>query len=274
MRPNDQSQQPNLLKRWAIFVNVLLQPDILLLILLTVGLHYVSTIPSQPPAPQNQIVNTTFTVLIALLSGITGGLISVRLEQLTEESLLAARGKSAIRSLKLLLQDISSIEKRLSTHKQHINRNTPEFNRIINSYDEIIDRCLRLQEHALNSIENWTDIVPEANVVSQIGVITSLTESIKKSEAELQDLRTQIQNNAAEAKSKDELEQQLREKEEEVKKTKSRLVELETLLDSSILSGISIIPKPTSGLFKTIRITPSTSSNSETGKYNIVDNPE
>jgi DNA repair exonuclease SbcCD ATPase subunit len=51
--------------------------------------------------------------------------------------------------------------------------------------EEVIGRCVLLEEGILSSIESWTDIIPEADVKTQIGVISELTSKVETLEQEL-----------------------------------------------------------------------------------------
>ena len=54
---------------------------------------------------------------------------------------------------------------------------------------EIIDRCTNLQEETVNSVENWTDIIPEAEVKTEIGEISKLQAEMVEKEAEITALK-------------------------------------------------------------------------------------
>ena len=70
------------------------------------------------------------------------------------------------------------------------------------NYEESIAICSLLQEETVSSIENSTDIVPEADIKTQIGVISDLKTSIDDKEGELTHLKATL----AEAQGKSEQE--------------------------------------------------------------------
>jgi hypothetical protein len=82
------------------------------------------------------------------------------------------------------------MERRVASYLQDLDlSNKP----VLTSYEEIIVRCNSLKEEAINAIEEWQDIIPEAaNLKSQISVWRKLdterlllTQEISKTQAEL-----------------------------------------------------------------------------------------
>lgn len=161
-------------ERWASFLTIIFDPLVLTFLVLTLLLGIFLKSQKEP------VVIAALTIIITLISGILGAILKGKWSEITEEKVIVARGKTAVRSLKLLLSNILSLEKRVceylfrSQDEQAKMGQSPE---VIKTYlEEIIGRCRIQGEEAISSIENWTDIVPEADIRTQIGVISNLRE--------------------------------------------------------------------------------------------------
>ncbi len=186
----------NLGKRWEVFLSILFDPWTIMLIIC------VSVLFSYSIGETNQTIASLLFVLITAASTILGGRVTKHWVEITEGGIVVARGKSAVRSLKLLLRNISALEQRVSrfgvlSNESEINAEVTKRN-----YEEIQGTCNILEEEAVNSIENWTDIVPEADIKTQIGLITELKQSLQLKEDDLNLLNNELSN--AKGKSEDE----------------------------------------------------------------------
>lgn len=166
------ASRSSLKHKWRVFLTAIFDPRFLSLFVVTVFLAVALT------QQQNQLVVTALTILVSVMSALVGKLYEENWSSLTEETLTAARGKVAVRSLKLLFSKLVGLEHRvlfyLWRHAQTLESDnlSPE---IIKTYlEEVVERCKLLQEDALSSIQNWTDIVPEADLRPQIDKITDL----------------------------------------------------------------------------------------------------
>lgn len=127
-------------------------------------------------------------ILVSLVSAVLGGRIVRYVDSLVEGSVLVARGRTAVRSLKLLLRSVSSLEERVQTFLIAADEAPGSGVVTKRNYEEIIASCRLVQEETVSSIENWTDIVAEADIESLIGVITSLRQQVDKTGSELSEL--------------------------------------------------------------------------------------
>lgn len=174
--------------RWKIFAGIMLDPWNLLL---TVGLVVLFSISS--PELSALTSGLIFT-LITIASAILGGRVTKRWVDITEGGVVIARGKSAVRSLKLLLRNIAALEARVASflnNKDEIEKH-PEVTK--RNYEEIVEICNLLEEETVSSIENWTDIVPEAGIKTQIGIISELKNTLNDKENDLRRLNQQLQD--------------------------------------------------------------------------------
>jgi len=136
------------------------------------------------------------------MAQLIGAILASRWAAVGETSVLITRGKSAIRGLKLLLLNLSSAEKRAVEYLKNL-ANEPEPEVVKFSYEETIGRLQSLQEETTNAIEEWQDIIPEANITTQIGVISQLKTELADRSAAVQDARqalTEAQQASAEEK--------------------------------------------------------------------------
>ncbi len=183
-------------KRWMLFFDVLIDPWNLLLIIAVAVFYYLSLNQA------SSLASTLLFILITLSSGMLGGRIAKQWADLTEGSIVIARGRSAVRSLKVLLRLVTALEERI--HNFRIREDEiekyPEVTK--RNYEEVISSCKHLQEQTVNSIENWTDIIPEADIKSEIGVISDLKNTLIDKENELEQLNQQL--NEVAGKSVDE----------------------------------------------------------------------
>lgn len=172
----------DIIRGWLNFLKRILDPWVALSLGGSILLIYLSTNPKYSSA------SAVLSIFATIASSIAGGLISHSMHTATEHRVVAARGESSIRGLKLLLLNLNALSDRIyEIIKLCSNRN--DFD-VLNAYlSEIINRCKILEEEAISSIENWTDIIPEANVRSQIGAISSLHKKLEGKMSELELLK-------------------------------------------------------------------------------------
>ena len=92
---------------WQSFVSITLNPWSMILILSTILLNVVLI------RQTDRNIVSILTLLVSLSSGILGGVLAKKWDDLTGEKVLIARGKVAIRGLKLLLGSAVALQKRV-----------------------------------------------------------------------------------------------------------------------------------------------------------------
>jgi hypothetical protein len=221
---------------WKKFAEIVLEPWTLVFLLATLGL-LIGTFFTNDPKTLGFL-----TVVITITSTVVGGLISKHHHEKTEGRVLKAKGESSIRGLKLLLSNVASLDSRIEQIRERILAK-PEKELMITTLEEISGRCNVIEEEALSSIENWTDIIPEANVKTQIGVISDLTRQIN----DLGQNRTALQEQldkvtGASSADRDKiklLEQDIAGQAAKVEKLTAELRQKEIKLNQSVLAGIT-----------------------------------
>ena len=226
--------------KWSDFIDIIFDPWVLVLIF-SISIFFNLTI-----GETNNTVSSLLFVLITLCSAVLGGRITKYWSEINDSSVLVARGKAAVRSLKLLLGDISRLEKRVSnfTHNDDEIENHPKVTK--RNYEEIRGLCILMEEQAVNSIENWTDIVPEADIKTQIGDITNLAQALQEKEKDLTKLNAALNDETAKTDAvKLELKSEMEEKENQIFKLTKDLREKAVTLgavSSSTLESLGYDP--------------------------------
>ncbi len=233
------TSERNFWNRWLNFFSVIFDAPVLFFFLCTSGLACANYL-----IKDNKIITAILSALMGLSGGITGAFFRKRWEELTEKPHLVAKGKMAIRNLKLLLSNINYYESRLITYIDRLRANDPVDTRFVEYLEEVIDWCKSLQEVCLTSIENWEDIIPEAsNLISMIGTFSELriTENNLKGQVAL--LTEQLYKAEKEkdetAEDKQNLSEKLREKEEELSQVTKQVQDLRKNIKSGVLAGIT-----------------------------------
>jgi hypothetical protein len=155
-------------EQWSAFCKVMFGPFNLILLLSLWGLFHISGKPDSGVSPD------VMFVLITVAAAVLGGRIAQQWAEVNDQGIVEARGRAAVRNLKVLLRNIAALESRLREFRKDEKQIKDNPDVTSRNYDEAIGRCGLLEEEAVNSIENWTDIVPEADIKTQIGRISEL----------------------------------------------------------------------------------------------------
>lgn len=182
-------------KEWGKFGDIVLNPWVACLILAAI-LFNVLLVNQTDTA-----IIAALSVIVTLISGVLGGVATKRWLDQVEGTVIVARGKTAVRSLKLLLGSIVSLEKRvrayLSREKERPEGEVCTRELLATEFEEVIGKCVRMEEEVISSIENWTDIVPEGDIKTQIGEWTKLKMEVERQNAQM----TELQNKLKQEKS-------------------------------------------------------------------------
>lgn len=227
----------SLYKKWKNFLNVILDPWVIILSLATVYFIYFSNLPGTT----DKNIISILTLIISLFSAILGGILANRWAEITELKVLVARGKSAIRSLKLILLNISKIEKRTKYYISSIDKENEDFKLVISNFEEVIEKCYILEEEIISSIENWTDIIPEVeNMKTQIGLITDMINTESLLQQEILGLNKNLETEKEKkGKQNNDMQNLLKEKEAELTEVKRKLTIADNKFNETVLSGLT-----------------------------------
>ncbi|HVV68201.1 MAG TPA: TIGR04086 family membrane protein [Gammaproteobacteria bacterium] len=183
-------------ERWIDFCQVILDPWTFILILVTIALLYFSI---SPLVEKTVWISSALNILSSLSSGIIGARIYKRYEEITSDTIVIKIGRVSIDALKLLLSNISALEDRVITFLREKSQDI-ETNR---NYSEIINLCGMLEEEAVNSIQNWKNIIPKDALNKEdedlkLGIITKLKKKIEGHEADLKKLSSEADKSSSE----------------------------------------------------------------------------
>jgi hypothetical protein len=205
-----------LVARWRSFWIVLCDPwNAGLLMLAAIMLYF-------GQSKSNDSANVIAQIVLALSTGVLGGRIANELAALVGTSVIEARARVAVRSLQLLFRTTVVIDERVGKFLSASRSGSIEPAVTQRNYEEVISLCRLLQEQANSSIDNWRDVVPEAQLSSTIGEITALRDSLDAQHAAVAQLNSSLAAAIAEARQQQdmsaEMRQQLAQKEDAFKK--------------------------------------------------------
>jgi hypothetical protein len=221
-------------QRWSVFASVALDPWAVLMATSVLALFASSLYAS------SKITTSLLFVMITAASAVLGGRITKQWADLNEAGVVRARGRSAVRSLMLLLRRTTSLESRTQRFLKDVAGDDATMSLTARNYEEIVEACRLIADETVSSIENWTDIVPEANIGTQIGLIAELRGSLAKRESELQELQEEME--LAKGQSKQDtgaLQDLITEKEQQVRRLEQEIWQRkkETGIASLVRSG-------------------------------------
>ncbi len=179
-RPNQ-----GLKERWKTFGKVFLDPMVVVLLVLGILIYVLSL------AQTDRAILALFIILLSVVTGLAGGVVAKRWDDIIGQRLLVARGTVAVRSLKLLLSHVNRLERKVRSYRADLEEKLEEDEDqdiVIYHLREISDRCVAVMEEVLSSIDNWTDIVPEANIETQFELLSELMSEKERLEADLEDV--------------------------------------------------------------------------------------
>jgi len=161
-----------LIQRWLIFLNIAVDPWIAILSVLNAIIICMNT--------NNN--NSLLSLILSLLTVFSSGILGARLMKIwsddRNENLLTGRGKTAIRNLVLLIENIGIIKKRIQIYITRQNEEQSRKSTIL-SFEELIEKCNILEREVINSIEIWSDIIPDANISTKLEDINFASKYIR-----------------------------------------------------------------------------------------------
>lgn len=205
--------------QWTTFFEIVLHPAsaILLITILIIYLLYKNNSVDQ--------LDVFYTVILAIAASVWGGIVSNRWIQVTEKQVIHARGENAVRSLNLLLSAITNIEDRISKFKTCCDEPTPNKELLKSNFEEISEGLKTLKEIGYNSIENWQDVVPEADLKSHFKKVQKLNSDLNKEKAKADELRNKLEDAELGKDAIDQLNSDLETKRAEIQRLNQELID-------------------------------------------------
>lgn len=218
---------------WKKFIQVAFNPIIIFLTMSVIFLTYFLTQNSVKESPFQVLVSVT----ISVLSGVIGNRFFAKMQKYEGDAKLITRGQSAIRGLSIILSSINNFSIRIRLISERVEEESKNPRIIERNFEEFVDKCISLKEQTINAIEEWKDIVPDADISKLHQNFTKLERERVAAEEKIQILQNQI----SEAKGDvEKVKIQLSEAKKERDKVKLELEEqrLENPISrASVLSG-------------------------------------
>ena len=223
-------------QEWRVACEAVASPVTLVVLISTVILGWVAL---------NQgdgLLAAIFTLGTSVSAGILGAAIWDRWIRLTGRSILVDKGKSAIRSLKLLWRNLDACQGRVTTYLDR--RKTGVTGEVVNTWlEEEIHRLATLQEEALDAISSWTDLIPQADVTAQLAPYRELQASVLTLKTSKEELEADLRRvSGVDTERALELNRQFRKREAELEEVTKQLAAESVRLGTSVLSGLSVPP--------------------------------
>ncbi|MEN6682187.1 hypothetical protein ABFC53_07985 [Stenotrophomonas pavanii] len=178
---------------WKKFWRLVTEPWTLLLLGTSIALFVIG---QQKLSPS---VTALIQILLAVASGVLGARVTNLLESAAGKSILEARGKVAVRGLKLMLVQTAAFQRRVERfidNRKHIETN-PDVT--VRNYEETVEFCRRIQEEAASAMETWVDVVPSADLSSLIGRITAAEDEHEETKRQLAIAQQLLDSNKVDA---------------------------------------------------------------------------
>jgi hypothetical protein len=212
----------SLRNRWRAFLTVIFDPLSVALLISTAFLAVSLVFQT------DRSIVAILTFLVTVFSGLLGGVLGKKWDDLAGEKIIVARGKSAIRNLKFLLSNAVALQRRV---RQYLNqcieedkKRSPTSDVVATYLEDVAGRCLLLEEGIISSIESWTDITPEADIKTQIGVISELTSKVDNLTQDLNTLGSELQETKGKTEKEiEKLKAEKRQKEKELLELRQEL---------------------------------------------------
>lgn len=223
-------------EEWRVACEAVASPVTLVVLISTVILGWVAI------NQRDGLLAAIFTLGTSIAAGILGAAIWDRWIRLTGRSTLVDKGKSAIRSLKLLWRNLNACQERVTTYLDR--RKTGVTGEVVNTWlEEEIQRLATLQEEALDAISSWTDVIPQADVTAQLGPYRELQASVLTLKTAKEELEADLKRvSGVDTERALELNRQFRKREAELEEVKKQLAAEGVRLGTSVLSGLSAPP--------------------------------
>lgn len=212
---------------WKRFWALVTEPWTAILLVASVALFVIGQQKLQPS------VTALVQILLAVASGVLGARVTNQLESASGKSILEARGKVAVRGLKLMLVQTTAFQVRIQrflTNREHI-ENHPEVTE--RNYEEAIEFCRRIQEQAASAMETWGDVVPAADLSSLIGRITEAEEQRDASMRDLEQAKVDAGAAAADSQDAHRLREKIKVLERQFVKSEDRVKALTKALETT-----------------------------------------
>ncbi|WP_164116160.1 hypothetical protein [Stenotrophomonas maltophilia] len=169
---------------WGIFLKVVLDPYTFLLIVVGALLGWFG------PKAVGENYNALLQIIVAVVTGVIGARISTAMAAINQDGKLYASGRMAVRGLRLILTKTLALERRVATFvAESQKQQAPEVRAQVSmrNLDEVLESIRTLQLEVVGSIENWVDVVPDADVSKIFMAVGELRDQLTQKDEQLRE---------------------------------------------------------------------------------------
>ncbi|MCK4635357.1 MAG: hypothetical protein KAT32_00685 [Candidatus Moranbacteria bacterium] len=172
-------------EKWKSVWNIIIEPINSIIIISTLFLIAYSVFNKHQ---DDAFLSSMLNIIISVLAGIIGS----RIKDKIDENKILNKGKGAIRSLELLASDIRDFQGDITGYCENENIKDDENEFYKNSLVEISRKLNGLRKLTINSVEDWGDLIPDANIQDQIKNIINKERKADKLVVERNNLKVEI----------------------------------------------------------------------------------
>lgn len=169
---------------WGVFLKVILDPYTFLLIVVGAVLGWFG------PKAVGDNYNALLQIVVAVVTGVVGARISTAMAAINQDGKLYASGRMAVRGLRLILTKTLALERRVATFvAQSQEEKSAETRADVakRNLDEVLESIRMLQSEVVGSIENWVDVVPDADVSKIFMAVGELRDQLTQKDEQLRE---------------------------------------------------------------------------------------
>lgn len=219
---------------WRVFINIFFNPVVLITLILSIFGTYLSTLYYKD---DTRIIAVLLSILASISAGILGSVAFDRYKEITGNNILMKKGKSAVRNLSLIVDQLHRLRIRLF-----------EFNesKAKVPLEEIDHHLVTTEKSIISGIEDWVDMVPELNALAKISeFVVEKGNKIQKLLNEKKELEKELGVQDKTQKDKVSLlEERIKQKDQEVSRLYSEVNKLRgqqtSIAGATISSGMAI----------------------------------
>lgn len=219
---------------WRVFINIFFNPVVLVTLILSIFGTYLSTLYYKD---DTRIIAVLLSILASIFAGILGSVAFDRYKEITGNNILMKKGKSAVRNLSLIVDQLHRLRIRLF-----------EFNssKVKVPLEEIDHHLVTTEKSVVSGIEDWVDMVPELNTLSKISeFVVEKGDEIQKVVSEKKELEKELGLQDKTQKEKvTSLEGRIKQKDQEISRLYSEVSKLRmqqtSIAGPTISSGMTI----------------------------------
>lgn len=188
-------------EKWSLVWEIIFDPKMIILAILIIGC--LVGFYMKDDADMRYVIGA----FIAILSSIYSGIASNKWLSATEMQLIEMRGRSAIRNLSSIKSRISSVEHRIHCFLKEC-EGQQNVDLIKAHFEELDYSIIDLRRSTIDAIENWQDLIPEADYSEYLKREKQIQKEIEKSRIKLESIKSEGQE-AAQKKEIQELQTEI-----------------------------------------------------------------